>query len=125
MMNLLLPPLYQQHYYAQPQPQLYQPLPSPPSNSSHVKTVQSTRLENRTISEENLQQSDQIQNESPFAVSQTVEEPETSTDTAISKDATTITIDEPIEPTNMPTEKQLEFKPVLKKTQERHKSYQK
>lgn len=124
MINLLLPPLYQQHYYAQPQPQLYQPLPSPSSNSSTVRTVQSTQFDNRTIPEENSQQSDQIQNESPFAILQNVEGPVTSTDTPSLKDTTTIATEESFEPTFMPTEKQLEFKPV-KKSQERNKTYQK
>lgn len=124
MINLLLPPLYQQHYFAQPQPQLYQPLPSPPSNTSNVRTVQSIRTdENTQQPPEANSQSDQIQNESPFAVSQTVEISTTSTEMSSTKEVTTYSTDESTDATAVPTEKSLEFKPVQKK--ERNKIHQK
>lgn len=123
MINLLLPPLYQQHYFAQPQPQLYQPVPSPTSNASNVRTVQSIRIDASTQPPEANSQSDQIQNESPFAVLQTVEIPTTSTEIPNTKEATTYSTEESTEATVVPTEKPLEFKPVQKK--ERNKIQQK
>ncbi|XP_031640034.1 uncharacterized protein LOC116352001 [Contarinia nasturtii] len=123
LINLLLPPLYQQQYFAQPQPQLYQPLPSihPQSNLSNV--VKSTQVavqpEKTTDDPETSSQLDQIQNESPFAVLSNVDN---STDAPIKKSTT---INETTEPTNFTNEKHLEFKPVQKKTNERKKPYQK
>lgn len=115
MINMLLPPLYQQHYFAQPQPQLYQPLPSPPSNSSNSNSVQSSQT-----SEAVSHVSDQIQNESPYSVSPTVESPPTSTDVPLTKNTTSIE-----DSTESITEKQLEFKPVQKKITDRNKSFPK
>lgn len=118
---MLLPPLYQQHYYAQPQPQLYQPLPSPPSaNTSSSHSVQNIVQNAQSSEVTSPEVSDQIQNESPFSVSQTIENPADSKDAPDSKNTTTA--DEPPETT---TERQLEFKPVQKKPSERNKSFPK
>lgn len=113
MINMLLPPLYQQHYFAQPQPQLYQPLPSPPSNSSNSNSAQ-----NSQTSEAVSHVSDQIQNESPYSVSPT--SPPTSTDVPLTKNTTSAE-----DSTESITEKQLEFKPVQKKISDRNKSFPK
>lgn len=126
MINLLLPPSYQQHYYAQPQPQLYEPLPSPPSlNSTNVvKSTQISQLQkNTTESEKNLQ-SDQIQNESPLAIL-SEDDPINSIDPTIQKDATTSSFVQSTESTILTTEKSLEFKPLHKKLSERRKTTQK
>lgn len=121
MINLLLPPLYQQHYFAQPQPKLYQPLPLPSTNSTNVvKSMQvSPSAKSSEVSESSAHQSNEIQNESPFAVAT----PITSTDTPYQKEVTTV--QESNEATILPTEKQLEFKPVQKKPHDRSKSNQK
>lgn len=118
MINLLLPPLYQQHYFAQPQPQLYQPLLSTKPSSNSTNVIKSTQVavqpEKNADASESSSQSDQIQNESPFAV---LSNAENSTTTPIQK-----TTSETTEPINFTNEKQLEFKPVLKKQHERKKS---
>lgn len=121
MINMLLPPLYQQHYFAQPQPQLYQPLPSPTTNSTNiVKSTQvaSPEKSTETASESNSNQLNEIQNESPFAIQSTVRTSASSTDTPT-------TAHESAEATVLPTEKQLEFKPVQKKPHDRNKFSQK
>lgn len=109
MINMLLLPMYQQHYFAQAQPQLYQPLPSPPSNSSNSHSVQSSQ-----VSEATSHASDQIQNESPFSVSQSAENP----DAALNSKNSTSAEDS----TETTTEKQLEFKLVRKKPNDRNKA---
>lgn len=121
MINMLLPPLYQQHYFAQPQPYLYQPLSMPSTNSTNVvKSTQVAPSENSSdLTENDSHQSNEIQNESPFAVGN----PAASTDTPNQKETTTI--QESSEATILPTEKQLEFKPVQKKPHERNKLNQK
>lgn len=58
MINLMLPPLYQQHYFAQPQPHLYQSIQIP----------MKTQTENSTEILDTFESNDSMQNESPMAV---------------------------------------------------------
>lgn len=107
MINLLLPPLYQQHYFAQPQPLLYQPIQSQSSNDQSSIPTQ-TQLGNGTESSvSNL--TDAIQNESPLSGLE------------IDNQGTT----EPLDTFEAQTEKTLEFRPVQKKQNHRPKLMQK
>lgn len=109
MINLLLPPLYQQHFFAQPQPQLYHPITAPTQNTTNLQSI------NVTKPESNSEFSNQMQNESPLIAAQTEDPPN-------SVEESTFTTGYITEPT---TEKQLEFRPVQKKMSERSKSFQK
>lgn len=108
MINLLLPPLYQQHYVAQVQPQLYQPIqpatPNPPYSPVTRTDSVSVDTESSTPST-----TDAMQNESPLAGS----------------DGETDTNTESLAATDDQTERVLEFKPVQKKQNDRIKSIQK
>lgn len=108
MINLLLPPLYQQHTFAQPQPQLYEPLPPPATPS--VNTI-SLRSANETM-DASSQSLERIQSESPSIL------PTMSPSVANlqSDNQTTDDVAEPV------TEKQLKFRPVQKKINGRNVS---
>lgn len=109
MINLLLPPLYQQHYFAQPQPQLYQPIRLPASQTA-FQSENTTRTS--FTSESNASSIDAMQNESPMAVLNAI----------IS--ASTETIDDKLDKIDSfasSTEKILEFRPVQKKPNNRIK----
>lgn len=109
MINLVLPPLYQQHYFAQPQPQLYQPIRLPASQTAFLpeNTTQSS-----ITPDSNPSSIDTMQNESPMAVlnanisaltEKSNDKPERTDSFATS------------------TEKILEFRPVQKKPNNRIK----
>lgn len=116
MINLLLPPLYQQHYFAQPKPQLYQPL-----------LPLSTISLNATNDSKPSGESDQMQNESPINISSAMD-----STAAFSSSSSSIDQLNLIEVTTLPmrdttetiTEKQLKFKPVQKKTGDRFRQMQ-
>lgn len=109
MINLLLPPLYQQHYIAQPKPQLYYPLVS--SDSSMTDTNTSTEFLTES-------QADQFQNESPYSISPTMANISL-TDHLKQKNSSVSTTENPIESV---TEKQLKFRPVQNKMKGRNKA---
>lgn len=106
MINLLLPPLYQQQYFAQPKPQLYQPIPA-----------LSTLSSNSTNGSRSPNESDQIQNESPVNISSAAGSTTASIDTLNLSQATTLSVED--DTMGATTEKQLKFKPVQKKTVDR------
>lgn len=67
MINLVLPPTYQQQYFAQAQPQLYEPLPaSTPSPSPITETP--PKPDDTTKSWSSMDSTNSVQNESPLAV---------------------------------------------------------
>lgn len=112
MINLLLPPLYQQQYFAQPKPQLYQPLL--PFSTISINSTNDPKASN---------DSEQMQNESPINITSIVDNVTVANDdqqlklnkvTPLAMEHTTEAI----------TEKQLEFKPVQKKTGDRFRQSQ-
>lgn len=111
MLNFLLPPMYQQHYFGQPQPQLYQPLQVPtPSSVTPATAFAKVPIETTTIS--------QIQNESPMVeespaiiVNDTLKPNQTNNFTK----NTTISNLKSNETISTTTERILEFRPVQKK----------
>lgn len=108
MINLLLPPLYQQQYFAQPKPQLYEPPLSFPQTSPN--SANDFKPSNDT---------DQIQNESPINATSYEDNIPISIDPQFNlNEITTLAIDDTTETI---TEKQLEFKPVQKKIGDRVK----
>lgn len=127
MLNLLLPLAYQNHFYAQAQPHLYQTLPAPPVSQESKLQPQS-----------NLMPTDQIQNESPMAVSNSINEStpnenainlpknETTKADIIPNNGVTITSMRPTtERNDLSSERILEFRPVQKKLMSRPKIYSK
>lgn len=110
MINLLLPPLYQQHIFAQPQPQLYEPSPESPS------TTVLSKLTNETS-----QLPEEVSNRSSSSTLPTIRTfvDRQQSDSSDVKEVTTL-IAEDI--TEHVTEKQLKFRPVQKKVNERNKS---
>lgn len=107
MINLLLPPLYQQHYFAKPKPELYQPFP-PLSTLS----LNSTNI----VGESN--ESDQIQNESPTTIKLMMNNATAPIEPLNVSESATLATEDTTEPI---TERQLKFKPVQKKTGDRLK----
>lgn len=101
LVNLLLPPLYQQHYFAQPQPQLYQPLLIPTS------TMQSVPVTATAILPTEETPVDQVQNESPIS--------EQTSNTSINDTQNIRQIDDSTEAIPISTERILEFRPVQKR----------
>lgn len=99
MINLLLPPLYQQHYVAQPQPELYQPIRTQISQDLALTQQQLVNITESTTPNS----SDAMQNESPLS------------------DTDVQSITESSEITESQTERILEFKPVQKKQNDRSK----
>lgn len=104
MINLLLPPSYQQHYFAQPKPQLYQPIL--PFSTISLNSTNNLKTSNET---------DPMQNESPMNISAA------SIDQLNLTEATTMPMEDTTETI---TEKQLQFKPVQKKTGDRFRQLQ-
>lgn len=120
MINMVLPPPYQQHYFAQPQPHLYQPLqktPAPTTTAAPIKSDDSTKSW-KSIDENAADSTNPIQNESPSAVlyDNNTKSPQGSSEKEQWLDelaTTTTTIPTTIATT---TEKLLHFRPVQKKT---------
>lgn len=111
MINLLLPPLYQQHYFAQPKPQLYQPIL--PHSTTSLNSANDSKSSNA---------SDQLQNGSPTNISSAIDSTTASIDKFNVSQVTTVPMEE--DATAAVTEKQLQFKPVQKKTGDRFRQSQ-
>lgn len=112
MLNLILPPPYQQHYFAQPQPQLYQPSPTSTTEIPTTPEPSTTKAWN-SIDANVVDSTDSIQNESPLVYENvTLPTPNLSNkkhpndDLAVETTIATATA----------TEKMLHFRPVQKKS---------
>lgn len=103
--NLLLPPLYQQHYFAQPNPTLYQPISSPATPDAASQMDESPNITKSSTTSNVDMPSEPMQNERPLSDSDI--QPTT----------------ESIEFPQTETERLLEFKPVHKKQHQSPKSY--
>lgn len=113
MINLLLPPLYQQHYFAQPKPQLYQPIL--PLSTTPLNSSNDLKSPNEPI--------DLMQNESPLNISSAIDSSATASIDKLNLNQVTTTVSmEEDTTTEAITEKQLKFKPVQKKTGDRFRS---
>lgn len=124
MINLLLPPLYQQHYFAHPNPQLYEPLPStttattstttttaPPSINAATVNSSNETLESPPLQSDEAENRAQLHTSSPLTIF---------TASTISNNSKESTLsDESV--TEIVTERQLKFRPVQKKINERMK----
>lgn len=111
MINLLLPPLYQQQYFAQPKPQLYQPVL--PTTTISLDSTNHSKPAN---------ESDQMQNESPINITSTVNNLTVPSGQQHQlNEITPLAVEHAAEAS---TEKQLEFKPVQKKTGDRLRQLQ-
>lgn len=105
--NLLLPPLYQQHYFAKSNPTLYQPIPTPITQDAASQMYESANITKSSTTSKVDMLPERMQNESPLSDSNI--QPTT----------------ESIEFPQTETERALEFKPVHKKQYHSPKSYQK
>lgn len=110
MLNLILPPPYQQHYFAQPQPQLYESPPTPTTEIPITPEPSTTKAWN-SIDASVIDSTDSIQNESPLVYQNvTLSTQDSSNKTQPNDDlvvASTMA---------SATEKMLHFRPVQKKT---------
>lgn len=123
MINMLLPPLYQQHYFAQSNPKLYEPLESTTTTTTTTTATTPTSIDNGILNSSNETP------ESPPLLSDEAEnqaQPLTSSPLTISAASTILNnleentvSDEAVKETM--TERQLKFRPVQKKTNERNK----
>lgn len=105
--NLLLPPSYQQHYFAQPNPTLYQPIPTPAIRDATSQMYELVNITKSSTTSKVDMPPERMQNESPLSDSDI--------------QSTTETIEFP----QSETERVLEFRPVHKKQHHSPKSYQK
>lgn len=107
MLNILLPTMYQNNYFSQPHPVLYQPLEDP-----LLSTKTSTAKPPPTSGGNNIISSmDQVLNESPLAINSTTQVPQASP----SMDSTLTTPRLVDRTSGHVSERILEFRPVHKK----------
>lgn len=107
--NLLLPPLYQQHYFANPNPTLYQPIPipTPTIRDEASQMYESANITKSSTTNKIDMSPEHMQNESPLS------------------DSDVQHTTESIEFSPSESERVLEFKPVHKKQHHSTKSYKK
>lgn len=110
MLNLLLPPMYQnRHYFAQPHPALYQPLEPPLPVATATTTAKPLTPPSPSINK-STSLADQVQNESPLAVDST-----THTTEASARAEPLTTTSKTVDRADHVSERILEFRPVPKK----------
>lgn len=66
LINILVPQIYQNHYYTQPSPTLYEPFLAPKISNKSPATTEKTVITTTPFITTSTSDDDQLQNESPF-----------------------------------------------------------